>query len=83
MIEISLSFHYFLCGVAWWLEFNITRQFRISVPFSCVSTVIIVIFVLLLLLQALSRSSYDSQPLLSNYSISIHFDFTEVQCQVL
>jgi len=26
MIEISLSFNYFLCGVAWWLEFNTTRQ---------------------------------------------------------
>jgi len=26
MIEIFLSFHYFLCGVAWWLEFNTTRQ---------------------------------------------------------
>jgi len=25
MIEISLSFHYFLCGVAWWLEFNTTK----------------------------------------------------------
>jgi len=25
MIEISLSFHYFLCSVAWWLEFNTTR----------------------------------------------------------
>jgi len=30
-------------------------------------------FVILLLLQALSRSSYGSHPLLSNYSISIHF----------
>jgi len=26
MIDIFLSFHYFLCGVAWWLEFNTTRQ---------------------------------------------------------
>jgi len=26
MIVFSLSFHYFLCGVAWWLEFNTTRQ---------------------------------------------------------
>jgi len=40
-------------------------------------------FVLFWLLQALSQSSYGSQPLLSNYSISIHFDFTEVQGQVL
>jgi len=63
MIEISLSFHYFLCGVAWWL----------SVLVSCVSTIIIAMFVILLLLQALSPSSYGSQPLLSNYSISIHF----------
>jgi len=56
---------------------------RLSVLFSCVSSITIAMFVILLLLQALSRSNYGSQPLLSNYSISIYFDFTEVQGQVL
>jgi len=50
MIDISLSFHYFLRGVAWWLEFNTTRQTLTFVPVSCVSTIINTMFVLFYLL---------------------------------
>jgi len=65
------------------LNSTLQGKHRLFVLVSCVSTIIIAMFVLFWLLQALSQSSYGSQPLLSNYSISIHFDFTEVQGQVL
>ncbi|XP_027910237.1 uncharacterized protein LOC114169324 isoform X3 [Vigna unguiculata] len=55
------------------LNSTLQGKCRLSVLVSCVSTIIIAMFVLLLLLQALSRSSYGSQPLLSIESKQLWF----------